>query len=54
MKFKPVNKNKEKRHIGVDFPPNKYNEIKDEAQKSGVSIKEFCRQAISHCMGWSK
>lgn len=52
MKFQPKRKNTEKVHIGVDFPPDKYASIKKEAQKNDLSIKEFCRQAISYAMGW--
>lgn len=52
MKFKPTPKNTERVHIGVAFPPDKYEKIKKEASKNGLSIKEFCRQAISFAMGW--
>lgn len=52
MKFKPTPKSKDKRHIGVEFEPEKYEKISQAAKKSDVSIKEFCRQAIAYAMGW--
>lgn len=53
MTFKAKAKTKDqKKHITVDLPPAKYALLVKSAKDSGVSIKEFCRQAVAYAMGW--
>lgn len=53
MTFKIKSKIQErKRHITINLPVDKYSLVAKSAKDSGVSIKEFCRQAIDYALGW--
>lgn len=53
MTFKAKPKAQEtKKHITVNLPSDKYALVAQSAKESGVSIKEFCRQAVAYAMGW--
>jgi hypothetical protein len=49
--FKPVPRHKpEKSHVLVEFTPDDYEDLKFRAKSAGVSIKDYCRQAIAYAM----
>ena len=54
--FKPVKPSRDNDMTQITLPMSKafYQEIQSEAAKAGVSMKEYCRQAIDYAMNNSK
>lgn len=50
--FRPVKPSKDNDMTQITLPLSKefYQSIQSEAAKAGVSMKEYCRQAISYAM----